>query len=38
MFWIFVGFGLLASAISVNKVILQSVPLIFFVGLRMFLA
>lgn len=35
MLWIFIGFGLLASAISVNKVILATLPPIFFVGLRM---
>lgn len=37
MFWIFFGFALLASAISVNKVILATLPPTFFVGLRMLL-
>lgn len=36
MFWIFVGFALLASAITVNKVLLTSLPAVFFVGIRMF--
>ena len=37
MFWIFFGFALLASAISVNKIILGTLPPTFFVGLRMLL-
>lgn len=37
MFWIFFGFALLASAISVNKIILATLPPTFFVGLRMLL-
>jgi len=35
MFWIFFGFALLASAISVNKIILATLPATFSVGLRM---
>ncbi len=35
MFWPLVGFAALASAIITNKVILQHLPLVFFVGFRM---
>jgi drug/metabolite transporter (DMT)-like permease len=38
MFWIFFGFALLSSAISVNKVILATLPPTFFVGLRMLMS
>ena len=38
MYFIFLGFALLASAISANKVLLASVPPTFFVGIRMLTA